>query len=76
MYWKDPTGINKSVDLMVPGEQYHNFKSFMKKYELQYDLKIADVQELLNNATVPVKTTRSYTRVRYTYFLTSILTET
>ncbi|XP_016842645.1 zinc carboxypeptidase [Nasonia vitripennis] len=50
-FWKDPSGINKPVDLMVPENHIETFEYAMKDHDLTYSVLIVDVQKLLNNTT-------------------------
>ncbi|OXU20466.1 hypothetical protein TSAR_015593 [Trichomalopsis sarcophagae] len=69
-FWKDPAGIDKPVDLMVPKKHVETFKATMKDRELTYTVQVQDVQQLLNNATRRGKRSRNIENFGFTRFQT------
>ncbi|XP_008202378.1 zinc carboxypeptidase [Nasonia vitripennis] len=69
-FWKDPAGIDKPVDLMVPKKHLETFKATMKDHELTYTVQVQDVQQLLNNATRRGKRSRNIENFGFTRFQT------
>uniref|UniRef100_A0A1L8DQZ2 Zinc carboxypeptidase A 1 n=1 Tax=Nyssomyia neivai TaxID=330878 RepID=A0A1L8DQZ2_9DIPT len=48
-FWKEPTKVGRSADIMVPPHKTSEFEEVMKSLNFRTDLKISNVQELIDN---------------------------